>query len=121
MKKQKTEKWKLPLAAGLAGIVNGLFGGGGGMVLLPLLSGEKELKGRRLFANSVAVILPICIVSVGVSAFFEPLPLREALPYLIGGTAGGLIGGKLFQSIPPRWLKRLFALFLLYAGVKYLL
>ena len=109
------------MAAALAGIVNGLFGGGGGMVLLPLLGKEKSLAGRALFANSVAIILPICMVSVAASALRGTLPLFEALPYCIGGSIGGIVGGRLFKKLPPRWLKRMFALFLLYAGIRYLL
>ncbi|MGM9619696.1 MAG: TSUP family transporter [Oscillospiraceae bacterium] len=117
----KKRRWTLILASAAAGAVNGLFGGGGGMALLPLLSREPALEGRALFANSVAIILPLCLVSVAVSAFAEPLPLKEALPYLLGGAAGAVVGGKLFRRMPPAWLKRLFALFLFYAGVKYLL
>ncbi|MGM9661652.1 MAG: TSUP family transporter [Oscillospiraceae bacterium] len=117
----KKRSWRLALAAAAAGTVNGLFGGGGGMALLPLLSREPALEGRALFANSVAIILPLCLVSVAVSACFEPLPLKEALPYLLGGAAGAAVGARLFSKMPPAWLKRLFALFLFYAGVKYLL
>ena len=119
--KRPEKSGRFCLAAALAGIANGLFGGGGGMALLPLLNGTDELEGRALFANSVAIILPLCLVSVGVLAVRGSLPLAEALPYCLGGAVGGLIGGKLFQSMPPVWLKRAFALFLLYAGVRYLL
>ena len=43
------------------------------------------------------------------------------LPYLAGGAAGGLIGGAVFEKVPVRALKIIFGLFLLYAGVRYLL
>ena len=91
------------------------------MVLLPMLGKEKSLSGRALFANSVAIILPLCMVSVAANALRGSLPLVQALPYCIGGSIGGIIGGKLFKRLPPRWLKRAFALFLLYAGIRYLL
>ena len=119
--KRPDRSGRLFIAAALAGIVNGLFGGGGGMVLLPLLGKEKSLSGRALFANSVAIILPLCLVSVAASALRCTLPLMQALPYCIGGCVGGIIGGKLFKKLPPLWLKRIFALFLLYAGIRYLL
>ena len=64
------------------------------MVLLPLLGKEKALSGRALFANSVAIILPLCMVSVAASALRGTLPLFEALPYCIGGSIGGIVGGK---------------------------
>ena len=80
-----TEKGKYRVCGALAGTVNGLFGGGGG--------------------------IPLAFV----------LPLGEALPYLVGGLAGGWIGGRLFKDVPNTWLKRIFALFLLYGAVRYLL
>ena len=44
-----------------------------------------------------------------------------ALPYLLGGLAGGIVGGMLFRKMPGRWLRRLFGVFLVYGGVRYLL
>ena len=43
------------------------------------------------------------------------------MPYLTGGLIGGFIGGKTYGKVKTIWLKRLFAAFLLYGGVKYLL
>ncbi len=51
-------KAKYAVSGALAGAVNGLFGGGGGMVLVPLLSGWCGMEGKRSFATCVAVILP---------------------------------------------------------------
>mgnify|MGYP000143769478 CR=1 FL=1 len=44
-----------------------------------------------------------------------------ALPYLIGGGIGGALGGLLFRKVSAGALRKLFALFLLYGGVRYLL
>ena len=54
------EKGRWLLAGGLAGLVYGFFGGGGGSVLVPLLTRLCRLDQRRAFATSVAVILPLC-------------------------------------------------------------
>ena len=51
---------KYAAAGAAAGLVNGLFGGGGGMVLLPLLNRWCRVEGKRGFATCVAVILPLC-------------------------------------------------------------
>ena len=55
-------KAKYAVSGALAGAVNGLFGGGGGMVLVPLLSGWCGMEGKRSFATCVAVILPLSAV-----------------------------------------------------------
>ena len=113
--------WKSRLAGGAAGLANGLFGGGGGMVFIPLMSRSLELAGQRLFATCVAVIFPVCAVSAAVYFLRGNLSLADAAPYLLGGFPGGFLGGRLYGRISTVWLQRLFALFLLYAGVKYLL
>ena len=40
---------------------------------------------------------------------------------LFGGLGGGFVGGRLFQKVSNLWLRRIFACFLLYGGVRYLL
>ena len=118
----ETRKWLAPaVAGGLAGLANGFFGGGGGMVLVPLLVHRCGLDQRRAFATSVAVILPLCALSSAVYFFRGGLDLMAALPYLAGGLVGGFLGGKLFKKLNMDWLRRVFALFILYGGVKSLL
>lgn len=111
-------KWKYALAGGLAGVANGFFGGGGGSVFVPLLTGCCKLDQRKAFATSVAVILPLCALSAAFYLFRGGLDLAAALPYLIGGTAGGWAGGKWFKGMKIPWLKRAFGLLLIYGGVR---
>lgn len=66
-------KTKYALSGTAAGLVNGLFGGGGGMVLVPLLNGWCGLAGKQAFATCVAAILPLSAVSAAVYL------LRQAL------------------------------------------
>ena len=81
-------KAKYAVSGALAGAVNGLFGGGGGMVLVPLLSGWCGMEGKRSFATCVAVILPLSAVSAAVYLLRQGFELAAALPYLLGGLAG---------------------------------
>ncbi len=113
--------WRAGIAGGAAGLANGLFGGGGGMVFLPLMSREEAVSRRELFATCVGVIFPVCAVSAGVYFLREGLSPAEALPYLLGGLLGGWLGGKLYGKVSTKLLKWVFAAFLFYAGVKYLL
>lgn len=91
------------------------------MVLVPLLAGWCGLGQRKAFATSVAVILPLCILSAAIYLFRGGVELLPALPYLAGGLLGGLVGGKLFKGVSMTWLRRGFALLILYGGVKALL
>lgn len=109
-----------PAAGAAAGLINGLFGGGGGMVLLPALL-HSGVEPKKAFATCVALILPLCLVSAAVMLLRTDFDWMTALPYLIGGAIGGVLGGKLLRKVSPKWLKRLFAAFMLYGGVRYLL
>lgn len=109
------------LAGAAAGLVNGFFGGGGGMILVPLLTGRCGLAPQKAFATSIAVIAPLCALSACIYRFRGDLDIAAALPYLAGGLIGGLIGGKVFKRLSVKWLRRVFALLILYGGVKALL
>ena len=115
------EIWTARIAGGMAGFANGLFGGGGGMVFLPIQSRWGTLSQRKLYATCVGVIFPVCLVSAAVYVWRGGVSLMTALPYLAGGLIGGWLGGKLYGKISTKSLKWLFAAFLFYAGVRYLL
>ncbi len=112
------ERGRYLLSGALAGLTNGLFGGGGGSVLVPLLTRYCRLSQRQAFATSVAVILPMCILSSVIYLLRGGLDWQAALPYLIGGAAGGWIGGRWFKGMNMLWLKRAFGLLLIYGGVR---
>lgn len=114
------KKAKIALAGIAAGAINGLFGAGGGMVLVPLLSKGGEIEENSLFPSSVAVILPICIVSLVSSSFGTDLPYAEASPYLIGSALSGWIAGTIGRKIPVIWLHRILGVFILWGGIRYL-
>lgn len=119
---KQTPTWLSPaIAGGLAGLANGFFGGGGGMVLVPMLTSRCGLSQAKAFATSVAVILPLCALSAWIYLLRGKLDLMAAWPYLLGGLAGGFLGGKLFKKLNMDWLRKVFALFVLYGGVKSLL
>ncbi len=115
-----TRPWKLRWSGAAAGVLNGIFGGGGGAVLMPLLQ-RCDVQGRSAFATSLAIMLPLSVLSAVIYWGKTDLSLQTALPYLLGGLAGGFVGGLSMGKIRVLWLRRLFALLLLYGGVKYLL
>ena len=106
-------------AGAAAGAVNGLLGAGGGMVLVPLLTWSGKLRENEVFPASVAVILPICIITLVLSADWS-LTFGQILPYLAGSVAGGIGAGILGQRIPTLWLHRILGIIILWGGIRYL-
>ena len=111
-------KLKLAVTGAVSGLLNGFFGGGGGMALVPLLRGWIGLEDNRTFATSVAVMLPLCAVSAAAYSLRVGLELSAAWPYLLGGLAGGIAAGMSFKRVPPDLLRRAFALLILFGGVR---
>lgn len=88
------------------------------MVLVPLLLGFCKVEEKQAFASSVAIILPMCVVSAVVTFWGKEVPWMEALPYLLGGLAGGWLGGRFFKKVSAGLLRKLLALVLVYGGVR---
>ena len=108
------------LAGAAAGTINGLLGAGGGMVLVPLLTLLTDLKEEEIFPASVAIIAPICLVSLAVTAAYGEVAWTTAFPYLIGAALGGTASGLWGRKIPVMWLHRSLGILILWGGVRYL-
>ena len=109
------------LSGACAGLINGLFGAGGGMVLVPLLIHVGKLEDKKAFSSAICVILPLCVVSIAVYCAKSIFPLSAALLYLIGGRLGGLLGGLLFRRVPAAVLHKLFGIVIIWGGFRLLL
>lgn len=114
-------KIKYAVSGAAAGAANGLFGAGGGMVLVPLLTRWAGLEDKKAFATSISIIAPMCLVSIVVYCLKGSMEFVTALPYLMGGFFGGLIGGKLFRKIPAKFLHKALGIMILYGGIRQLL
>lgn len=117
----KKIKWLGIVTAGFcAGAVNGLFGAGGGMVLVPLLGLMTDLKDNEVFPASVSIILPACLVSLSFAVYNHGFEWNIALPYLLGGAIGGVFAGLFGRKIPLTWLHRVLGILILWGGFRYL-
>lgn len=105
------------MTGALAGAANGFFGAGGGLFLVPLFTKWCGMEEKQAFATSVAVIFPLCALSAAVYYVRGGLPVSSSLGYLLGGAAGGVLAGRIFGRLRTLWLRRAFALLILYGGI----
>ncbi len=89
------------------------------MVLVPMLGEKSGLSEQERFPASVAIIAPICIVSLLFSGKWN-LTFWQVLPYLLGSAVGGVAAGLWGKRIPTVWLHRALGLVILWGGVRYL-
>ena len=109
------------LAGGAAiGAVNGIFGGGGGMVAVPLLE-RTGYPTRRAHATAIAVILPTSLVSGFVYCLYGLTPLFVLIPVAVGVAVGGFLGARLLPVLPLTATDLIFAALMLAAGLRLVL
>ena len=103
-----------------AGAVNGLFGAGGGMILVPLLTTCSHMDEKNIYPASISIIHPITLITIIMTAMDGALPLYASLPYLIGSALGGVCAGIWGKNIPVQWLHRGLGIMILWGGIRYL-
>ena len=114
MKKIKS-RGKNYLRGALIGAINGFFGAGGGLACVPLLM-KMGFERKLAHANAVAVIFPITLISAINYLCRGYVTLEQSLVYLPGGIAGALVGTYIMKKISSRKIKKVFALFMIWAG-----
>lgn len=108
------------LTAGLlTGAVNGLFGGGGGMVAVPLLRmiGYED---KQAHATAIFVIAPVCAASAVIYIINGYAALDVIIPAALGSVAGGLAGALLLDRFPKTVINYVFIAVMFAAGVRML-
>ena len=101
----------------LIGLINSLLGACGGILTVAALKKE-GLEQRKAHANAVAIILPITIISSCYYLMNDYVELGQTLIYLPGGFFGAIAGGFLLPKIPQKILKRVFAVLVIWAGIR---
>lgn len=98
-----------------AGIANGLLGAGGGMVIVPMFK-KSGMEPVNSHATSVAVILPICVLSASLYLSRGSVTVGQALPYLPWMLLGSVIGAWALPRINKTLLRRIFGGLMLWAA-----
>ncbi len=106
------------LSGALTGVINGLFGAGGGLILVPLLIRAVKLEDsprasnfRRHYPSHVRG-LRRAVPLTGTDRFLGAASLPR------GGLVGGVAAGLTFDKFSAVWLRRILGAFIIYAGVK---
>ena len=103
----------------LAGVLSGLFGIGGGVIIVPaliFLCGFSQLKAQ---GTSLAVLLP----PVGIAAFLiyykqGNVDIKAGILIVIFLIIGSFFGAKMASAVPIDVLKKLFGILMLLISIK---
>lgn len=109
------------LTGALIGFVNGFWGGGGGMICVPLLMQIIKLPEKKAHATTLLIMLPLSIASLCVYLLSGNLEIINALKIGAGFIVGGIIGAVILKFISNVWLGIIFSIIIIAGGVKLLI
>lgn len=100
--------WKEIIIGLLTGFLNGLFGAGGGSVVVPAMEKFLDVDEKKSHSTAIAIILLMSIVSSVTYVKRGYFDFRLWMYVSIGGIVGGFVGARLLGKIPKKWLKIIF-------------
>ena len=118
-KAQKDKAFSL-IPGAFAGCINGLFGGGGGMIVVPMLNYLLQRSEKKAHATAILIILPMSILSGILYACSGSFKLGVGIPATIGVTIGGIAGALLLKRLSSHWVSIIFSVIMAIAGLKLL-
>jgi uncharacterized protein len=111
----------LLILGAVAGVFSGMFGIGGGVIIVPaliLFFGFDQLQANG--TSLAALLMPVSIFAVQQYYRAEKLQIAVAAWIAVGLLFGGFIGAELAISLPAATLKQLYGVFLLYAAWRFI-
>ena len=108
----------LVLGGVLGGMLSGLFGVGGGIIMVPLLTLLAGMDQRRAAATSLIAIVPASIVGTITYGTAGHLDVAAGIAVAAGGSVGALIGARLLRTLSLGWLRWLFLVLLLAVAIR---
>lgn len=114
------ERWKAAFAGFVTGLAGGLFGVGGGIVLIPMLTGLFGLSQHRAHGTSLAVIVFTAVSGVIVYAFNGQVEWLEAGIMAITSVLTARLGARLAARTSKAGLLRAFAVFVALTALRLL-
>ena len=116
MEEKSVKNSKRILCGGAVGVANSLFGGGGGMIAVPMLQ-KTGLKEKEAHATAILLILPVSLLSFVFYAWKGLYDFSVLIPTSLGVTVGGILGARLLGKLPVKTVNLLFAFLQFAAGV----
>lgn len=109
---------KSALTGVLSGFINGFFGGGGGMIVVPMLINLLGFSPKQAHATSIAIILPITLVSAVIYLVGGKTDYTVLAVCSVGVFLGGILGAKLLKRASNKIIGYLFCAIMAIAGFR---
>ena len=101
-----------------AGVFSGLFGVGGGTIIVPLLIAWLAFGEREATGTSMAAIIVIAALAAIGQALYGNIDAGKAALVGVPAIGGAIAGTALQQRLPERWISLMFGVLLLVIAVE---
>lgn len=105
----------------VAGIVNGLFGAGGGTIIVPALNFVFNIPQHKAHATAISIIFPFAIISSFIYYRHGVASIDVTLKVALGGIIGSFIGSKALHKFSDDKLRKIFGVFMILAALRMVL
>lgn len=102
----------------ITGFINGLFGSGGGTIVVPAMVLLLGVEQHRAHASAIAVILPLSILSAAIYYGNNLVDWKLTFNVAIGGMIGGCIGAKILNKFSANTLRKIFGISMIIAAIR---
>lgn len=117
--KMKDLYWfKVVLLGFIAGIINGLFGAGGGTIIVPALNLIFDIPQHKAHATAISIILPFTIISSFIYYKNGYSAMNTTFKVILGGIIGSYIGSKILNRFSDNYLRKIFGIFMILAAFR---
>ena len=119
MKKQTSPfNLKNSLIGIFTGFINGVFGSGGGTLLVPILNNILKVEEHKSHATALAIIIFLSTTSSLVYISKGTFDINLTIQAAIGSIIGGVIGAKLLSKVTGKFLRIGFGIVMLIAAFR---
>lgn len=103
-----------------AGFINGLFGSGAGMIVLPGLIFGMKMETKVARGTSLFILVVISLITC--IFYIKNIPDYTTIWFIVaGGALGGVLGSKFSKRVPEDIIKIILGIIMLITGIRMLM
>jgi len=106
------------LTGAVSGVISGLFGVGGGIIIVPALTYFLNLPIKTAIGSSLAIIIPTALMGAGKHFHQGNIDWKVVMAVAPMAVAGGYAGAWLTQHLEPGYIRKGFAVLMVYVGIQ---
>lgn len=110
--------FKVLLVGFIAGVINGLFGAGGGTIIVPALNFVFGVPQHKAHATAISIILPFAMISSFIYYKHGFTAIDVTYKVALGGIIGSYIGSKALNRFSDNYLRKIFGVFMILAALR---